>query len=170
MKLILTIITFLALTLSAKSQTQIAWVDSVKVPVTDTVITFLGVDSAYLPYSYKGELLFHYVKKDKQVDVAAYQWACEFDLSRLDSSIAVNLGGGNSLIRKSPRLYSYIAVTTDTLTLSRLKYKKTVNGVAQNKYALVGTTAFRYQYPSIYIKRKGATAGKYIPFVFRFFK
>jgi uncharacterized membrane protein YfcA len=42
MKLIITIITLLILALSAKSQTQIAWVDSVKVPVTDTVITFSG--------------------------------------------------------------------------------------------------------------------------------
>jgi hypothetical protein len=136
-----------------KGQVTITWSDSVKVPVTDTVIFFNNSSYYYQDYS-------------------SFCWNCEFELSRLDSSVIINFGGGNSILSKTFKVYSFNPLVSDSLpyTVSRLSWKRTINGVAQNKKAFYSTKPFGWQTPEIYIKRSGATRGKWIPFTCKFYR
>ena len=138
----------------ANSQVQVAWIDSVKVPVTDTVIEY-------------AKIVFQSFN-----DVSSMSWTCEFDMSRLDSSVIVNFGGGNSIIRTSPQLHSFNSIAGDSLpyTLSRLKWRKTINGISQNKKVLSGEVGWGFVVPAMYIKRSGCTAGKYLLFNCKFYR
>jgi len=150
MKKIFILLIFSLSILSLKAQTVIyppntafGTFDSIKVPVTDTVYSLSKIG-----------------------DISGYYSVWEFDMSRLDSSVSVNPGGGSRIIRNSPRLYSFNPIIADSLpyTLPRLKWKTTTNGVTQNTKALPIIIHFDYEYAAIKVKRLGCTAGKYLLF------
>jgi hypothetical protein len=140
--------------LSLKAQTRAYWplsnvvnFDSIKVPVTDTVIWLSGIG-----------------------DMSSFLSTWEFDLSRLDSTVSIDFGGGTRILRNSPRLYSFNKMYCDSLpyTLSGTKWKNTTNGVAQNTHILQVTAPWGYYFVGIKVKRIGCTRGKYLLFNVKF--
>jgi hypothetical protein len=154
MKKLFIFLIFGFLTLGLQSQTRAYWplssivnFDSIKVPVTDTVIWLSGIG-----------------------DMSSFLSTWEFDMSRLDSSVSVNFGGGTRILRNSPRLYSFNKIQSDSLpyTLSRTKWKTTTNGITQNTKILPVVASWNYYFVAIKVTRLGCTAGKYLLFNVKF--
>jgi len=157
-KIITFILLILAVNVMAQDRKEIFWpknnefgLDSIKVPITDTVMTYTGLGQ-----------------------IGGYKGVIEFDMSGLDSSVSISIGGGVSMLRLAltnrPALYSFMPYVCDSLpyTLSRIKWRKTVNGVTQNKKSFIVTISYGYPFLAIYVKRAGCTAGKKLYFSARF--
>lgn len=113
--------------------------DSITVPVVDTVYSFESM----------GNLFNYYITP-------------EFDMKMLDGTVYIDLGGGNTVIRTTPRLFSFNAFQCDSChyLLHNTMWRDTINGVAQNKKALPVTIPYSYKFFALKLTRGTCTAGK----------